>query len=49
VLFKRTLDVHQTTFALGEAVAHLNLLWLSGQVRRELGADGVIRFRTNST
>lgn len=46
VLFKRTLDVHQTTFALGEAVAHLNLLWLSGQMRRELGADGVIRFRT---
>jgi glyoxylase-like metal-dependent hydrolase (beta-lactamase superfamily II) len=48
VLFKRPLDVHQTTFALGEAVAHLNLLWLSGQMRRERGADGVIRFSTNS-
>jgi glyoxylase-like metal-dependent hydrolase (beta-lactamase superfamily II) len=48
VLFKRPLDVHQTTFALGEAVAHLNLLWLSGQMRRERGSDGVIRFSTNT-
>ena len=47
VLFKRPLDVHQTTFALGEAVAHLNLLWLSGQLRRERGTDGVLRFSTN--
>jgi glyoxylase-like metal-dependent hydrolase (beta-lactamase superfamily II) len=46
VLFKRPLDVHQTTFALGEAVAHLNLLWLSGQMQRERGADGVVRFST---
>jgi glyoxylase-like metal-dependent hydrolase (beta-lactamase superfamily II) len=48
VLFKRTLDIHQTTFALGEAVAHLNLLCLSDQMRRERGADGVLRFSTNS-
>jgi glyoxylase-like metal-dependent hydrolase (beta-lactamase superfamily II) len=47
VLFKRPLDVHQTTFALGEAVAHLNLLWLSGQMQRERGADGVLRFSTS--
>jgi glyoxylase-like metal-dependent hydrolase (beta-lactamase superfamily II) len=46
VLFKRPLDVHQTTFALGEAVAHLNLLWLSGQLRRDQGSDGVVRFQT---
>jgi glyoxylase-like metal-dependent hydrolase (beta-lactamase superfamily II) len=46
VLFKRPLDVHQTTFALGEAVAHLNLLCLSGQMGREQGPDGVVRFRT---
>jgi hypothetical protein len=31
---------------LGEAVAHLNLLWLSGQMRRERGPDGVLRFST---
>ncbi len=44
VLFKRALDVHQTTFAMGEAVAHLNLLWLSGQLQRHRGADGTVRF-----
>jgi len=48
VLFKRPLDVHQTTFALGEAVAHLNLLWLSGQLRRDQGNDGVVRFQTHA-
>ncbi len=44
VLFKRTLDLHQTTFAMGEAVAHLHALWYQGQLRRERGADGVWRF-----
>lgn len=46
MMFKRKLDLHQTTFAMGEAVAHLNRLWLQGQLRRELGADGVYRFGT---
>jgi len=46
VLFKRPLNVHQTTFAMGEAVAHLNLLWLAGRLLRERGADGVYRFKT---
>ena len=27
---RRELDIHQMTFALGEALAHLNLLWLAG-------------------
>jgi glyoxylase-like metal-dependent hydrolase (beta-lactamase superfamily II) len=44
LIFKRALDVHQTTFAMGEAVAHLNLLWLSGQLLRQRGADGIYRF-----
>lgn len=44
VLFKRKLDLHQTTFAMGEAIAHLNLLWLDGRLSRERGADGVYRF-----
>ncbi len=35
VLFKRPLDLHQTTFAMGEAIAHLNHLWLQGRLRRE--------------
>lgn len=44
-MFKRPLDLHQTTFALGEALAHLHLLWHQGQLRRETSADGVLRFR----
>jgi hypothetical protein len=44
ILFKRALDLHQLTFALGETIAHLHGLWLAGRLRRELGADGVFRF-----
>ncbi len=44
VMFKRPLDLHQTTFAMGEAVAHLHALWFEGKLRRELGADGIYRF-----
>jgi glyoxylase-like metal-dependent hydrolase (beta-lactamase superfamily II) len=44
LLFKRPLDLHQTTFAMGEAVAHLHALSGRGLVRRERGADGVWRF-----
>lgn len=45
VMFSRALDAHQLTFALGEAIAHLHQLWLSGRLQREQGADGVFRFR----
>ncbi|MBI0327155.1 MBL fold metallo-hydrolase [Burkholderia plantarii] len=46
VMFRRReLDVHQLTFALGEAIAHLHLLWQAGELVREAGADGVFRFR----
>ena len=44
VLFKRTLDLHQTVFALGETVAHLHRLWYGGQLRRWRDADGIWRF-----
>jgi glyoxylase-like metal-dependent hydrolase (beta-lactamase superfamily II) len=44
VMFKRELDLHQTTFAMGESVAHLHALWFSGKLRRERGIDGVYRF-----
>ncbi|CUA95552.1 MBL fold metallo-hydrolase [Thiomonas bhubaneswarensis] len=43
VLFKRPLDVHQMTFAMGESIAHLHKLWFDGQLRR-LVDDGVYRF-----
>jgi len=44
VLFKRQLDLHQTTFAMGESVAHLNHLWHQGALTRAMDADGVWRF-----
>jgi glyoxylase-like metal-dependent hydrolase (beta-lactamase superfamily II) len=44
VLFKRKLDLHQTTFAMGESVAHLHTLWFAGKVRRQRGDDGIYRF-----
>lgn len=44
VLFRRPLDLHQTTFAMGESIAHLHALWLRGELKRELGDDGVLRF-----
>jgi glyoxylase-like metal-dependent hydrolase (beta-lactamase superfamily II) len=44
VLFKRPLDLHQTTFALGEAVAHLHRLWHGGQLRRARDGQGTWRF-----
>ncbi|MBX9873198.1 MAG: MBL fold metallo-hydrolase, partial [Burkholderiaceae bacterium] len=44
VLFKRKLDLHQTTFAMGEAVAHLHALWFEGRLRRRRDAEGVYRF-----
>ena len=43
-LFSRALDAHQTMFAMGEAIAHLNYLEHAGRVRRSSGADGVVRF-----
>jgi hypothetical protein len=43
-LFRRQLDVHQTFFAMGEALAHLNYLMHAGRFVRQAGADGVVRF-----
>ena len=44
VLFKRPLDLHQTTFAMGESVAHLHALWFEGKLRRARDAENVWRF-----
>lgn len=44
VLFKRQLDLHQTTFAMGEAVAHLNYLWHRGQLGRHQDTEGTWRY-----
>jgi glyoxylase-like metal-dependent hydrolase (beta-lactamase superfamily II) len=44
VLFRRPLDAHQTFFAMGEAIAHLHYLYYAGEARRDVGADGVMRY-----
>jgi hypothetical protein len=44
VLFKRQMDMHQTTFAMGESIAHLHALWFAGKVQRSLDPQGVFRF-----
>ena len=43
-LFQRELDAHQTMFAMGESIAHLNYLEHAGRVRRSRDAAGVFRF-----
>jgi len=46
VLFRRKLDLHQLTFAMGEALAHLHALYFEGKLTRAVGEDGVVRFQT---
>ena len=43
-LFQRALDTHQTMFAMGEAIAHLNHLEQAGRLSRSIDTDGVIRY-----
>lgn len=44
-LFPRALDTHQTMFAMGEAIAHLNHLERAGELQRSSDAGGVFRFQ----
>jgi glyoxylase-like metal-dependent hydrolase (beta-lactamase superfamily II) len=44
VLFKRKLDLHQMTFAMGEAAAHLHMLYFAGKLKRLVADDGLIKF-----
>ena len=43
-LFARDLDTHQTMFAMGEAIAHLNRLERAGRIQRIEDAHGMVRF-----
>jgi len=44
IMFRRQLDAHQLSFALGEALAHLHKLWNDGTLKRVTGTDGIVRF-----
>ncbi len=46
VLFRRELEPMQKMMALGEAIAHLNLLRHRYRLERELGEDGVYRYHS---
>ena len=43
VLFRRPLDLHQMTFAMGESIAHLHALWFEGRLQR-VEQNGVYHF-----
>ena len=43
-LFRRELDAHQLSFAMGEAMAHLHFMQYDGRLARQIGADDIIRF-----
>lgn len=45
-LFQRQLDRHQLGFAVGETLAHLNLLVGQGKIDRSLDDEGRLRFQT---
>ena len=45
IMFKRKLDSHQLTFAMGEALAHLHLLWFDERLERIRDGDGIHKFR----
>lgn len=39
-MFQRELDTHQTRFAIGESLSHINKLLADGRITRRLGDDG---------
>ena len=45
ILFTRQLDAHQTTFAIGEALAHLHYLWFGQEIERYLDDQQIYRFK----
>ena len=44
VLYKRRIKETEFLLALGEAVGHLNYLWLVGQISRNVGENGVVYY-----
>jgi glyoxylase-like metal-dependent hydrolase (beta-lactamase superfamily II) len=47
-VFHRALDEHQTGFAFGEVLAHVNHMLAAGELVLERGADAVDRYRTGT-
>jgi len=47
VFHKHKLDAHQTGFAAGELIAHVNYMLAQKRLTSDLGADGVLRFKAS--
>jgi glyoxylase-like metal-dependent hydrolase (beta-lactamase superfamily II) len=45
IMFRRPLDAHQLSFAIGEALAHLHMLWFGGHLVRVTSNGGILQFR----
>ena len=45
IVFRRELDPHQTSFAFGEVLAHVNHMLAVGTLTAEAAADERVRFR----
>jgi hypothetical protein len=43
-VFHRILDEHQTGFAFGEVLAHVNHMLTQGRLAQETGVDGIDRY-----
>lgn len=48
IMFRRELDMHQLTFAMGEALAHLHRLWYAGELHRFRDDQQIWRFVNRS-
>jgi glyoxylase-like metal-dependent hydrolase (beta-lactamase superfamily II) len=44
VFHKHVLDAHQTGFAAGELIAHVNYMRFTGRLTEEVGPDGIARY-----
>jgi hypothetical protein len=44
IMFKRERGLQQTTFAMGEALAHWHLLWFDDKLQHRLVPDAICRF-----
>lgn len=45
ILFKRKLDMHQLSFAMGESIAHLHALYFDGKLNMTVAENGVYKFQ----
>ena len=44
-MFTRDLDNHQVFFALGEALAHVQLLMHAGKIKRTIDVNGIYLYK----